>query len=778
MGAALISLLAFGSFTWSGSVHASGSGGGGTWFATAQGYGDGFNDYAEAAALTIDDTPLIAGRLNGDIFVAALNSDDSTFAWSVRTQARNGGWGDIYAITVTNDDTPIVGGYIAESISFPTGRPAPDDSITLTSTGYEELPFVAAMNADDSTFAWAVQATGARPGYDWGYVRSVAVTADDTPVLTGYFEGALSFPTGRPAPDDSITLTSAGQEDIFVASLNADDSTFAWAINVGGFSADYGYSIAMTTDDTPIMTGAFAGTVTFPTGLPAPDDSITLTAQSGGETFVAALNVDDSTFAWAIPIGSTDSVYESAIVINSQGEPLMTGNFVDSASFPTGLPAPDDSITITEPDGDAKPFVAQMNADDSTFSWAVPVGGAADAFGIDIAVTADDTTLITGFFYGTLAFATGRPAPDDSITLTTSGSKDIFVAGLNADDSNFAWAVRAGGTGSDQGQAIVARANGTPVATGRFSGAASFPTGPSTSIGLTSAGGEDVFVASLGAAAAAPIPTVTAVSPSGGPDSGGTSVTITGTNLAGATSVTFGGVAGTITGNSVTQVIATAPAHAAGAVDVSVTTSAGTGTSPGAFTYTATPTPPAPAPPATTPSAPLDVAGLPGDASATIAWSAPQSTGSFPISAYRVESSPGNGSCLVQAPATDCTVTELTSGVPYRFRVSALNGAGWGQWSDWSETVTPRPTPVPAIMITGYRDGRTVNADGVTQHLTTTEVITRVKLRGQKSYRTGVPRTIGADGAFTWQRTTVKKTYVYFTADGIRSNRVIIAART
>ena len=71
-------------------------------------------------------------------------------------------------------------------------------------------------------------------------------------------------------------------------------------------------------------------------------------------------------------------------------------------------------------------------------------------------------------------------------------------------------------------------------------------------------------------------PTVTAVSPTQGPTAGGTSVTITGTNFASASAVTFGGSpATTFTVNSSTQITATSPAEAAGTVDVTVTTPGG-----------------------------------------------------------------------------------------------------------------------------------------------------------------------------------------------------------
>jgi hypothetical protein len=73
-----------------------------------------------------------------------------------------------------------------------------------------------------------------------------------------------------------------------------------------------------------------------------------------------------------------------------------------------------------------------------------------------------------------------------------------------------------------------------------------------------------------------PAPTVTNVSPAVGPEAGGTVVTITGTDLAHATGVTFDGVAATtFTVVSGTTITATSPAGS-GAVDITVTTPGGT----------------------------------------------------------------------------------------------------------------------------------------------------------------------------------------------------------
>ena len=54
-------------------------------------------------------------------------------------------------------------------------------------------------------------------------------------------------------------------------------------------------------------------------------------------------------------------------------------------------------------------------------------------------------------------------------------------------------------------------------------------------------------------------PTITSVTPNFGSNIGNTFITITGTNLSGATLVTFGGVTATVTVNTPTQIVAVVP---------------------------------------------------------------------------------------------------------------------------------------------------------------------------------------------------------------------------
>ncbi len=97
--------------------------------------------------------------------------------------------------------------------------------------------------------------------------------------------------------------------------------------------------------------------------------------------------------------------------------------------------------------------------------------------------------------------------------------------------------------------------------------------------------------ASAGHTARAPAPVVAAIMTAAGPTAGGTAVTITGTGLAGATAVRFGGKAAKITSDTATQIVAVSPVGTAGTIDVRVVTPGGTSAKLRAdkFTYTAVP---------------------------------------------------------------------------------------------------------------------------------------------------------------------------------------------
>ena len=179
------------------------------------------------------------------------------------------------------------------------------------------------------------------------------------------------------------------------------------------------------------------------------------------------------------------------------------------------------------------------------------------------------------------------------------------------------------------------------------------------------------------------------ITPDAGPDAGGQSTVISGTNLAEAASVTFDGVPGIITANTPASITVTAPAHPAGTVDVAVFTAGGTATLDGSYTYVV---------PLTAPANAVATAASPTQVNVT--WSTV--TGA---TTYRIErKQAGGGFTEVGTSATDSFVdTTVAAGTAYLYRVRATNA-----WSTSANSLEDLATTV--IITDGELNGVRVKA--------------------------------------------------------------------
>jgi hypothetical protein len=107
----------------------------------------------------------------------------------------------------------------------------------------------------------------------------------------------------------------------------------------------------------------------------------------------------------------------------------------------------------------------------------------------------------------------------------------------------------------------------------------------------------------------------------------------------------------------------------------------------------------APVTPAGPPGAVLAPSALRGNTTASLTWAAPANTGGDPITGYSVQVRQGNTvvrTDVLSGTGTSTTVTGLTNGVAYNFRVAATNSLATGAFSPSSNTVTPAaPLTVP-----------------------------------------------------------------------------------
>ena len=123
--------------------------------------------------------------------------------------------------------------------------------------------------------------------------------------------------------------------------------------------------------------------------------------------------------------------------------------------------------------------------------------------------------------------------------------------------------------------------------------------------------------------------------------------------------------------------------------------------------------------PSTVPGAPTNVQGTPnGVTSSTVTWTAPANDGGAAISGYKVEyaASPYSSYAVFNAntgtTSTSISVTGLTNGTSYKFRISATNLNGFGATAESGVVVT---NIVPAAPTIGAmtRSGTTSTVDSL-----------------------------------------------------------------
>jgi hypothetical protein len=118
------------------------------------------------------------------------------------------------------------------------------------------------------------------------------------------------------------------------------------------------------------------------------------------------------------------------------------------------------------------------------------------------------------------------------------------------------------------------------------------------------------------------------------------------------------------------------------------------------------------------PPAPTSLTASPGNAQATLSWSAPSVIAQAPIMDYVVQFSSNSGSTWTTfadgtSTATSATVTGLTNGTAYVFRVAAVNAVGTGAYTAASSSVTPSGSVTAAFLaIAGGGGGGGWNGGG------------------------------------------------------------------
>ncbi len=205
--------------------------------------------------------------------------------------------------------------------------------------------FVAKLDASGSGLAYATFLGGSRT--DNG--KGIAVDQAGAAYVVGHTHSS-DFPTSSGAFD---TIHS-GNEDAFVAKLDASGSDLAYATFLGGSDKDYGHGIAVDQAGAAYVVGSTRSS-DFPIALYAFDD----TYNGDYDAFVIKLNATGSDLAYATFIGANnwDSGYD--IAVDGARVAYVTGRTESS-----GFPSTPGAFDITH-NGDEDAFVVKLNASGS-----------------------------------------------------------------------------------------------------------------------------------------------------------------------------------------------------------------------------------------------------------------------------------------------------------------------------------------------------------------------------------------------------------------------------
>jgi hypothetical protein len=127
-----------------------------------------------------------------------------------------------------------------------------------------------------------------------------------------------------------------------------------------------------------------------------------------------------------------------------------------------------------------------LPSDGMEHQWSMGFGDSADQVCLSMAADHYGNTMVTGFFEGSVDFGGGP--------LTSAGGRDIFLAKFDRSGSHV-WSKQFGDESDQTGFCVAVDGSGEIVLTGSFAGTVHFGGMP-----LTSAGGQDVFLARFDAA--------------------------------------------------------------------------------------------------------------------------------------------------------------------------------------------------------------------------------------------------------------------------------------
>jgi hypothetical protein len=324
-------------------------------------------------------------------WVRAMSGDASDFGLSV--------------VAAASDSVYVVGSFYSDVFTI--------GSLSLTNTTSTSSSDVFAAKFDSNgNLLWLKQ--GAGDGTDTSYTAGLD-SAGNLLVGGSFASSAITFGTV------SLVNSAVTTPDTFLVKYDLNGNVL-WARRAGGIKGEVIYRLAVDSSDNCYVTGFFQGSATF--------GSFVLTSAGGFDVYVAKYD-SSGNVVWATGMGGSGLEQGFGLALDAANNCYIAGYFT-SANSTFG------SQTIHTAGGNDI-FLAKLSSS-GTVLWARSAGGAGSDRGFTVAVDAQGSPYVGGFFSGTAAFG--------GVNLNSSGEQDLCVAKYDS-SGNVQWVISAAGLSND-----------------------------------------------------------------------------------------------------------------------------------------------------------------------------------------------------------------------------------------------------------------------------------------------------------------------------------------
>ena len=406
-------------------------------------------------------TPQANLHVEGNVYVSSnLEVSNVNFTGNLYQNGTlfegGGGGGGVW--TETGNDIYYTTGNVGIGTTNPGANLHVEGNAYISGTTISSDSFL----SSDASVEWATRIAGSR--IDRG--QDIAVDSSGNVYAIGYYEISTLTLYNKDGTAFGTTLSNSGNNDVFIAKYFANGNV-DWATKISGTNNDYGRGIAVDSSGNIYVTGRYnSSTLTF---YNADGTAFgTTLSSSGNDAFIAKYNTNGEV-QWVGRVSGTSSDYGRSISVDSSGNVYVTGYYdsttltfynADGTAFGTTLPRTGYNSDV---------FVAKYNTS-GVVQWVAKAAGSENDLSYGISVDSGGNVYIIGNYTSSTLTLYNADGTAFGTTLTNSGSysNDVFIAKYNT-SGVVQWAVKMGGTSSDEGFAISVDSSGNAYVTGYYS---------------------------------------------------------------------------------------------------------------------------------------------------------------------------------------------------------------------------------------------------------------------------------------------------------------------